>query len=84
VIGLGRTPAGATDMTHAASTATASRSRAVWIDRLRVGLIVLVILHHAAITYGASGSWFYKATEATSLPLSFLAAVNQASWGSSS
>jgi peptidoglycan/LPS O-acetylase OafA/YrhL len=53
-------------------------ARAVWIDRLRVGLILLVILHHAAITYGASGSWFFKATTATSLPLSFLAAVNQA------
>jgi surface polysaccharide O-acyltransferase-like enzyme len=55
-----------------------SHTRAVWIDRLRAGLILLVILHHAAITYGASGSWFYKATEATSLPLTFLAAVNQA------
>ena len=57
---------------------TGSRARAVWIDRLRAGLILLVILHHAAITYGASGSWFFKVTEATSLPLTFLAAVNQA------
>ncbi|TFL16661.1 acyltransferase family protein [Jannaschia formosa] len=55
-----------------------SRTRAFWIDRLRAGLILLVILHHAAITYGASGSWFFKATEATSVPLTFLAAVNQA------
>ncbi|WP_137112629.1 acyltransferase [Rhodobacter sp. SY28-1] len=57
---------------------TEDRQRAVWIDRLRAGLIVLVILHHAAITYGASGSWFFKATEVTNLPLTFLAAVNQA------
>lgn len=57
---------------------TAARPRTVWIDRLRGGLIVLVIFHHAAITYGASGSWFFKATEATSMPLTFLAAVNQA------
>lgn len=55
-----------------------NRQRAVWIDRLRAGLIVLVILHHAAITYGASGSWFFKATEVTNVPLTFLAAVNQA------
>ncbi|MDG4650378.1 acyltransferase [Roseibacterium sp. SDUM158017] len=55
-----------------------SLTRAVWIDRLRAGLILLVILHHAAITYGASGSWLFKATEATSIPLTFLAAVNQA------
>lgn len=52
--------------------------RSLWIDRLRVVLTVLVILHHAAITYGASGSWFFKATSATSLPLTYLAAVNQA------
>jgi surface polysaccharide O-acyltransferase-like enzyme len=56
----------------------AFRPRAVWIDRLRAGLILLVILHHAAITYGASGSWFFEATEATNVPLTFLAAVNQA------
>lgn len=55
-----------------------SHIRALWIDQLRAGLILLVILHHAAITYGASGSWFFKATEATSVPLTFLAAVNQA------
>ncbi len=52
--------------------------RAVWIDRLRVGLTLLVIAHHAAITYGAAGSWFYKATQATSMPLTLLAAINQA------
>jgi peptidoglycan/LPS O-acetylase OafA/YrhL len=56
----------------------AFRPRAVWIDRLRASLILLVILHHAAITYGASGSWFFEATEATNVPLTFLAAVNQA------
>ena len=65
------------------STATpqvrvSSSARAVWIDRLRVLLTVLVVSHHAAITYGASGSWFFKATDDTSLPLTFLAAVNQA------
>jgi peptidoglycan/LPS O-acetylase OafA/YrhL len=60
-------------------TAVAALSpRAAWIDRLRGVLTVLVILHHAAITYGASGSWFFKATETTSIPLTFLAAVNQA------
>jgi fucose 4-O-acetylase-like acetyltransferase len=57
---------------------TPVRQRAVWIDRLRASLILLVILHHAAITYGASGSWFFKTTETTNLPLTFLAAVNQA------
>lgn len=64
--------------THPESHSAPPRLRAVWIDRLRAGLILLVILHHAAITYGASGSWFFKATETTNLPLTFLAAVNQA------
>ncbi|NNU80427.1 acyltransferase [Halovulum dunhuangense] len=61
-----------------ANPPAASRPRAVWIDRLRAALILLVILHHAAITHGASGSWFFKAAGATNLPLTFLAAVNQA------
>jgi len=64
--------------TRAADQPTPIVPRAVWIDRLRASLILLVILHHAAITYGASGSWIYKATEATNVPLTFLAAVNQA------
>ena len=64
--------------TGIASQPTPSIPRAVWIDRLRASLILLVILHHAAITYGASGSWFYKATEATNVPFTFFAAVNQA------
>ena len=53
-------------------------ARAVWIDRLRACLTGLVITHHAAITYGASGSWFFKATDDTSIALTFFAAVNQA------
>ena len=64
--------------TNAARQPNPTIPRAVWIDRLRAALTGLVILHHAAITYGASGSWFYKATEATNVPLTFLAAVNQA------
>jgi glucan biosynthesis protein C len=32
--------------------------RTFFIDRLRVVLTALVILHHTAITYGGSGGWF--------------------------
>ncbi|NKX44650.1 acyltransferase family protein [Roseicyclus persicicus] len=66
---------------HAAPGRPAALSppaRAVWIDRLRACLTGLVIVHHAAITYGASGSWFFKATDETNIGLTFLAAVNQA------
>jgi peptidoglycan/LPS O-acetylase OafA/YrhL len=56
--------------------------RELYIDRLRVALTALVILHHTAITYGASGSWFYNELRPSSAPSSLLltlfAATNQA------
>ncbi len=51
------------------------------LDRLKVLLTALVVFHHAAITYGAMGDWFYQAprTEVTvtSQVLTFFCAVNQ-------
>lgn len=56
-------------------------ARVLFIDRLRVLLTVLVIAHHAAITYGASGSWFLREAPAGAGPagllLTLFAAVNQ-------
>ena len=37
--------------------------RDFYIDRLRSVMIVLVVLHHTAITYGATGGWFYHDTD---------------------
>ncbi|MCB1444450.1 MAG: acyltransferase family protein [Rhizobiaceae bacterium] len=34
--------------------------RAYFLDRIRVILTILVIAHHSAITYGASGQWFVR------------------------
>jgi fucose 4-O-acetylase-like acetyltransferase len=34
--------------------------RDFYFDRLRTVLTALVILHHTAITYGASGGWFWQ------------------------
>lgn len=34
-------------------------SRLVYLDRLRIGLTVLVVLHHVAMAYGAGGLAFY-------------------------
>ena len=34
--------------------------RELYIDRLRVVMTALVILHHTAITYGAIGGWFWR------------------------
>lgn len=56
-------------------------TRLVFIDNLRVLLTVLVIMHHLAITYGASGSWYFQdpaGDEIASIFLSMLAGINQA------
>jgi peptidoglycan/LPS O-acetylase OafA/YrhL len=56
--------------------------RELYIDRLRVVMTALVVLHHTSITYGASGGWFYHEvkTSATvpSLLLTMFTATNQA------
>ena len=57
-------------------------TRIHFIDRLRVVMTVLVIAHHSAITYGASGSWFYRepgnAASPTVQLLTMFVTVNQA------
>lgn len=64
------------------SDSDAVRPRTDFIDRLRVVLTALVIVHHAAITYGGSGGWFYREVTDDGLPssmaLTLLTAVNQA------
>lgn len=64
------------------SDSDAVRPRTDFIDRLRVVLTALVIAHHAAITYGGSGGWFYREVTDDGLPssmaLTLLTAVNQA------
>ncbi|MBS1522468.1 MAG: acyltransferase [Bacteroidetes bacterium] len=51
-----------------------------YVDRLKVLMIVLVILHHTFITYGAPGGWYYaqKTTQQAALiPMTLFVAVNQ-------
>ena len=56
--------------------------RLVYLDRLRSALTALVVLHHCAIIYGASGGWFYHELSFSSTPSSLLltlfCATNQA------
>jgi fucose 4-O-acetylase-like acetyltransferase len=55
--------------------------RVYFLDRIRVILTILVIAHHSAITYGASGSWFVKLAPEqgpTASGLTLFVAVNQA------
>lgn len=56
--------------------------REYYFDFLRVALTILVIIHHTAIGYGASGGWCYITPETISgwpqLALSVMLSVNQA------
>lgn len=42
-----------------------SNQRAYYLDRLRIFLTMLVIFHHTAIAFGASGGWYYKTPDIT-------------------
>jgi hypothetical protein len=57
------------------------KPRMFFIDNLRILLTILVISHHIAITYGASGAWYYKEGEPEMLGaiiFAFFVTVNQA------
>ena len=61
--------------------AAAKSSRLFFIDNLRVFLIILVVMFHLAITYGAAGSWYYQdptKDTLTSVLLTILTATDQA------
>ncbi|TWR24487.1 acyltransferase [Mucilaginibacter achroorhodeus] len=57
-----------------------SKPKIVYVDNIKVALTVLVILHHAFITYGAPGGWYYAektAKAAAVIPMTLFVAVNQ-------
>ncbi|MDX2209020.1 MAG: acyltransferase [Sphingopyxis sp.] len=48
------------------------------IDRIRIAMTVLVILHHTAITYGGAGGWFWRQEpDSSNLVLVLFNAINQ-------
>jgi surface polysaccharide O-acyltransferase-like enzyme len=52
----------------------------LYIERLRIILTILVVLHHVLVTYGAPGSWYYteKSTFPGSvIPMTMIVTVNQ-------
>lgn len=62
------------------SRATEGMPRLLFFDPIRVALTTLVIFHHASITYGGSGSWYYTepgAPEWTVRLLSVFTCINQ-------
>ncbi|MFC0515031.1 acyltransferase family protein [Mucilaginibacter angelicae] len=55
-------------------------SKLLYIDNLKIALTILVVLHHAFITYGAPGGWYFtdKTTHTGALiPMTLFVAVNQ-------
>jgi hypothetical protein len=57
-----------------------SSKKILYIDNLKVLMTVLVILHHAFITYGASGGWYYTqpTTRMAALaPMTMFVSINQ-------
>jgi surface polysaccharide O-acyltransferase-like enzyme len=63
------------------TTETPKRTRLFFIDNLRILLIILLVLHHLAITYGHSGSWYYlegRPDDITVLVATLFTAINQA------
>jgi peptidoglycan/LPS O-acetylase OafA/YrhL len=52
------------------------------LDALRATLTLLVLFHHTAITYGATGGWYYHGVQTGTAPgtklLTFFCAINQA------
>lgn len=57
---------------------TISVQRQAHFDHLRILLTFLVVLHHAAITYGGSGGWYWRELpNASSIPLIMLNAIDQ-------
>jgi surface polysaccharide O-acyltransferase-like enzyme len=41
--------------------------RLAWIDNLRITVIVLVVILHAAVTYSGLGGWYYKENESVDM-----------------
>jgi fucose 4-O-acetylase-like acetyltransferase len=55
--------------------------RLAFIDNIRILLVVLVVLHHLALTYGAEGPWYYHEGQSdtiTATVLTLFVAVNEA------
>jgi hypothetical protein len=41
------------------TTEKPKKTRLFFVDNLRILLIIMLVLHHLAITYGHSGGWYY-------------------------
>jgi len=64
---------------HTGRRAVESGTRNPVVDRIRVAMTALVILHHTAIVYGGSGGWFWRQEpNASNLLFVMFNTINQA------
>ncbi len=58
-----------------------TQARLAFVDNLRILLVILVVVFHLAITYGAEGPWYYREGQAgpiTAMVLTLFGVTNQA------
>jgi peptidoglycan/LPS O-acetylase OafA/YrhL len=58
-----------------------AKVRLYFVDNLRILLIILVVLHHLAITYGHTGGWYYfegQPDDLTTIVFLMFTVINQA------
>ena len=60
-------------MQSQAQTAVARTSRLFFVDNLRAGLVILVVLHHVALVYGGIQPFYYLEPPPITDPAAFLA-----------
>jgi peptidoglycan/LPS O-acetylase OafA/YrhL len=53
-------PAVTSSATQPPASIAMTAQRKAGLDALRAAIVVLVVLHHTAITYGADGLWYYR------------------------
>jgi len=69
-----------TAATATLTTEKPAKEKIAYIDHLKVLAIVLVVLHHTFITYGAPGGWYFKQPSnlmAAKFPMTVFVATNQ-------
>ncbi|WP_031529912.1 acyltransferase family protein [Dyadobacter crusticola] len=66
--------------TQSALISESPKSKILYIDNLKVLLTAVVIVHHALVTYGAPGGWYYyekSELEAAVIPMTMVVSVDQ-------
>ena len=69
---LARHEARLSEAVSAPSSKAGIKERNGGIDALRAAVTLLVVFHHAALTYGAIGGWYYREIAPSSSPTSLL------------